>query len=328
MSDDTTPGGPHPSGRFVLRIEPDLHGELRAAARAASLSLNEYCARKLASPGAPSDPEATAVVGRAGRILGESLIGVVAFGSWVRGENRAASDFDALLITGASVPITRELYRWWDREPALRWHGHQVAPLFVRLPPEGAVPSGMWAEAATDGLVLYERGWLVSERLAGIRRMIAAGRISRRLLHAQPYWVLRNAELAEDYLRRARLRLWALDVLFAGEGWPDVVREAQEIVELTLKGLLRRCGVDPPRVHDVSGILIAEKDRLPSGLAGKVGELAAASRLLRRDRELAFYGAEDLTPSGFYSRADAEAALAAARRTVEVVYPYVVEGED
>ena len=189
MSNDTASGRPPPSGRFVLRIEPGLHAALRAAARAASLSLNEYCARKLASPGAPADPEATALVGRADWLLGESLVGVVAFGSWVRGENRAASDFDALLIAGESVPITRELYRRWDREPALYWHGREVAPHFVRLPAEGAVPSGMWAEAATDGLVLYERGWLVSERLAEIRRMIAAGRISRRLLHAQPYWV-------------------------------------------------------------------------------------------------------------------------------------------
>ena len=173
----------------MLRIEPGLHSALRAAARAASLSLNEYCARKLASPGAPADPEATALVGRAGRILGESLIGVVAFGSWVRGESRAASDFDALLIAGKSVPITRELYRRWDHEPALYWHGREVAPHFVHVPSQGAVPSGMWAEAATDGVVLYERDWSVSERLAGIRRMIAAGRISRRRLHAQPYWV-------------------------------------------------------------------------------------------------------------------------------------------
>lgn len=29
------------------------------------------------------------------------------------------------------------------------------------------------------------------------------------------------------------------------------------------------------------------------------------SKELRRDRELAFYGAEDLTPSTFYERADA-----------------------
>lgn len=138
--------------------------------------------------------------------------------------------------------------------------------------------------------------------------------------------MMRNVELAEDYLRRAKLRLKALDVLFEGEGWPDVVRESQEILELALKGLLRWCGVDPPRVHDVSGVLLAEKDRLPEDLIGEAEALAAASRHLRRDRELAFYGAEDLTPTGFYSKEDAEAARAAARRTVEAVYPHVIGG--
>ena len=138
--------------------------------------------------------------------------------------------------------------------------------------------------------------------------------------------MMRNVELAEDYLRRANLRLKALDVLFEGEGWPDVVRESQEILELALKGLLRWCGVDPPRVHDVSGVLLAEKDRLPAELIVEAEALAAASRHLRRDRELAFYGAEDLTPTGFYSREDAEAARAAARRTVAAVYPHVIGG--
>ncbi|MCY3700296.1 MAG: toxin-antitoxin system HicB family antitoxin [Gemmatimonadetes bacterium] len=188
MSYDTT-GKSDPSGRFVLRIDPGLHGALRTAARAASLSLNEYCARKLASPGAAPDPEASALIERAARLLGESLIGVVAFGSWVRGESGAASDFDVLLIAEERLPITRELYGRWDREPVLHWRGHEVEPHFVHLPPEGAVPSGTWAEAATDGRVLHERGWSVSERLADIRRMISAGRISRRLLHGQPYWV-------------------------------------------------------------------------------------------------------------------------------------------
>ena len=138
---------------------------------------------------------------------------------------------------------------------------------------------------------------------------------------------MRNVELAGDYLRRAKLRLKILDVLFEGEGWPDVVRESQEILELALKGLLRWCGVDPPRVHDVSGVLLAEKERLPADLIGEVEALAAASRHLRRDRELAFYGAEDLTPTDFYSRSDAEDARTAARRTVDVVYPHVVGGE-
>ncbi len=189
MSHDTKSEASDPSGRFVLRIDPGLHGALRTAARAASMSLNEYCARKLASPGARPDPEASALIERAARLLGESLVGVVAFGSRVRREGGATSDFDVLLITEQRFPITRELYARWDGEPVLHWRGHEVEPHFVHLPPEGAVPSGTWAEVATDGLVLHERGWSVSERLADIRRMISAGLISRRLLHGQPYWV-------------------------------------------------------------------------------------------------------------------------------------------
>ena len=57
---------------------------------------------------------------------------------------------------------------------------------------------------------------------------------------------MKNTGLARDYLRRARIRVTALDVLFDGESWADVVRESQEVVELALKGLLRSCGIDPP----------------------------------------------------------------------------------
>jgi HEPN domain-containing protein len=136
---------------------------------------------------------------------------------------------------------------------------------------------------------------------------------------------MRNLALAHDYLRRAHVRLRALAVLHEGESWPDVVREAQEVVELTLKALLRASGVDAPRVHDVSPLLEQERSRLPDGLAPFVDELAFASKQLRRDRELAFYGAEDLTPGDFYTRVDADRALAAARRVVELVARHVPE---
>ncbi|MFC1661709.1 HEPN domain-containing protein [Gemmatimonadota bacterium] len=134
---------------------------------------------------------------------------------------------------------------------------------------------------------------------------------------------MKNAELAEDHLRRAEIRLRALDVLYEGESWADVVRESQEVVELTLKGLLRACGIDPPRVHDVSEVLLAEQRTLPPSLSENVQTLARISRDLRRDRELAFSGADDLTPSGFYSPEDAKKARDGARRTVELVRPYV-----
>ena len=135
---------------------------------------------------------------------------------------------------------------------------------------------------------------------------------------------MRNRTLAADYVRRAAIRLRAIDVLYEAESWADVVRESQEVVELALKGLLRAVGVDPPRVHDVAQVLEAERNRLPAVLAPDVEILAATSRDLRRDRELAFYGAEDLTPSDFYREPDAAEARTAARLVVEKVRPHVL----
>ena len=136
---------------------------------------------------------------------------------------------------------------------------------------------------------------------------------------------MRNRDLAADHLRRASARLRALDVLFEAGSWADVVRESQEVVELTLKGLLRACGVEPPRIHDVADVLLAERDRLPAALGSHVERLASISRTLRRDRELAFYGAEDLTPSSFYRESDAVIARDSARDVVAVVRPHVTE---
>jgi hypothetical protein len=130
---------------------------------------------------------------------------------------------------------------------------------------------------------------------------------------------MRPRKLSADYLRRAEIRLRALDVLLEAGSWADVVRESQEVVELALKGLLQACGVEPPRIHDLSDVLREEEPRLPEGLRPHVTRLAAISRTLRRDRELAFYGAEDVTPSDFYTRADAEEARQGAQLTVQLV---------
>lgn len=134
---------------------------------------------------------------------------------------------------------------------------------------------------------------------------------------------MQNRDLAADYVHRAEVRLKALDVLAEAESWADVVRESQEIVELALKGLLRACGIDPPRIHDVSDVLTVEGERLPEAVREELDRLTEVSRQLRRDRELAFYGAEDLTPTGFYSKEDAERARRGARDVVRVVRPHV-----
>ena len=107
-------------------------------------------------------------------------------------------------------------------------------------------------------------------------------------------------------------------MLLAEEAYSDVVREAQEIVELALKGMLRQVGVEAPRWHDVGSILREHRGRLPDAVAAEVDALAAISAELRKDRELSFYGDIDFIPTEHYSRDDAERALAGAPRVVSV----------
>jgi hypothetical protein len=179
----------HPSGRFLLRLTPGLHAMLRSAAREAGLSLNDYCARKLAAPIGSLDGlrGGGAAVERAADLFGDDLVGVVAFGSWARGEAVASSDVDVLVVVERSAPLTRALYRRWDEKP-LTWDGREVEPHFVRLSASDAPATGLWAEAAIDGMVLFERGARLSQRLAEVRRAIVEGRLVRRLAHGQPYW--------------------------------------------------------------------------------------------------------------------------------------------
>jgi predicted nucleotidyltransferase len=177
------------SGRFVLRIGPGLHAALRAAARDAGVSLNDYCARKLGLPSGPLAAAAPAgdAVARAAGLFGERLLGVVAYGSWARGEAGPGSDVDLLVVLDDRVALTRALYADWDAAP-LTWGGRPVEAHFVHLPPAAETVAGLWAEVALDGIVLFERGLRLSARLAAIRRDVAAGRIVRREAHGQPYW--------------------------------------------------------------------------------------------------------------------------------------------
>lgn len=189
MASIKSPAGAPASGRFLLRLDPALHAALREEAEARGLSLNGYCARKLATACEPLEGGLAEAVERSLAVFGEGLVGVVVYGSWARGEAAVGSDVDLLVVVESDLPITRELYRRWDGLPPQHIEGHRIEPHFVHLvEPEGRV-TGTWAEAAVDGLVLYERDHKLSRRLAALRRRIADGEIERRWVHGQPYWV-------------------------------------------------------------------------------------------------------------------------------------------
>jgi hypothetical protein len=178
------------SGRFLLRIDPGLHGALRRAASASGQSLNEYCVRKLAAPVGELSAfaSAAAAVTRAAAMAGDALVGVVAFGSWARSELHDASDIDLLVVVDRSLELSRSVYRRWDEKPVV-WNGRRVEPHFVTTPERSAPAVGLWAEAAVDGIVLFARDLELQRSLAAIRRDLIEGRVIRKTIHGQPYWV-------------------------------------------------------------------------------------------------------------------------------------------
>ncbi len=130
---------------------------------------------------------------------------------------------------------------------------------------------------------------------------------------------MKNKSLVEDYIVRSQSRLKAIESLYGDKNWADVVRESQEVVELILKAVLRHSNIDPPRTHDVSQVLKENKALLPEPIRKNLAEITKISKSLRKDRELSFYGSEDLTPSEFYEQSDADEAKGWARFLVELV---------
>ena len=114
-----------------------------------------------------------------------------------------------------------------------------------------------------------------------------------------------SEDLARSYLVKARARLKALAVLRDEGDHSDVIREAQELVELALKAMLRAAGVEPPKFHDVGSLLVEHRARFRPEVGARLDRAAEISRRLRRDRELAFYGDIDFVPTEQYSAADA-----------------------
>jgi predicted nucleotidyltransferase len=183
---------PPASGRFVLRLDRRLHDVLRRDASLAGASLNDWCSRTLAAPGA-GGIDTAGVVLEIRAWLGDDLEGVVLHGSFARGDHGAGSDIDLLAAVRSHRPITRDLYREWEGRAAA-WNGRPVDLHIVHLPAAGDVVTGSWAEAAVCGIVLYDRNLAVARRLIGIRERIAAGRLLRRMSQGQPYWIDGDAD--------------------------------------------------------------------------------------------------------------------------------------
>lgn len=138
---------------------------------------------------------------------------------------------------------------------------------------------------------------------------------------------MNNLSLAQSYLTKAKKRLKILGILLEETAYSDVIREAQEIVELALKGMLRQVGIEPPKWHDVGQIIVQYRSRFPQSAAVQVERLAKISAWLRKEREFSFYGDIDFIPTEQYTAEEAHQAIRDAQFVVSIA-EQVIPGPD
>jgi HEPN domain-containing protein len=128
---------------------------------------------------------------------------------------------------------------------------------------------------------------------------------------------LRLLKIARSYLRQAEARLKYAQDSYKEGNYPYSVRLSQECVELCLKAVLKAVGVEYPRVHDVSDVLLDFKNRFPEWFQKELNYLSESSKVLAKKREPSFYGIEEdvLAPEEVMDEEDARDAVDRAVKT-------------
>jgi len=133
--------------------------------------------------------------------------------------------------------------------------------------------------------------------------------------------------LASAYLRQAYSRLKDAKDALNDKNYPYALRLSQEAVELSLKASLRLVGIEYPKVHDVSDILLDVGDRFPKWFMSELRFLAKASYILASKREIAFYGGEEelLSPDELIDRNEGKEAVEMAEKVYTLCKKFLDE---
>lgn len=186
------------SGKFVLRVPAELHKRLSLEASKKGVSLNQLCIAVLSSPPVPQEPDLAESLGS--EILpqlkdrfGEKLLGLIAFGSRIKGEATEASDVDFLIVLSRDIAVSRELYSWWDDNVHLN-SNLTVNPHFVAYPDDVYQASGLWFEIAQAHRIIFQQARKMDDLMAELMTLISKGIIRRHWSNGHPYWIWRKNE--------------------------------------------------------------------------------------------------------------------------------------
>jgi len=128
--------------------------------------------------------------------LGADLVAVVLFGSQAQGEADANSDWDLLLLA------RRLPEKPWQRHVQLKrllpeaWRGR--VSLLAKTPAEfeSHLPA-LYLDIALDGVVLYDTGNYMAQRLAYLRELLARRGLRRERVGREMTWRWQHAPSAD-----------------------------------------------------------------------------------------------------------------------------------
>lgn len=173
------------SGKFVLRISPEMHALLKCEAEENNLSLNQLINKKLFEN---KSEKYESIL----KLFKHNLLGIVLFGSYVRGEPRKSSDIDLLIVLAKEIEIKRSLYHLWDDKIEHKM-GSIYSPQFTHLPKDYNSISSLWLEVGLEGEIAYDPLGVIKKEIFKIKSEISSGKYRRKLTHGHPYWIKKES---------------------------------------------------------------------------------------------------------------------------------------
>jgi len=125
-------------------------------------------------------------------------------------------------------------------------------------------------------------------------------------------------DYAKALLDEAQVRLEAAKIFLERGKYSYVVRQSQECVELSLKSILRVAGIEYPKQHEVSDLLLEKSELYPPWLVQELQDISRTSKELMMKRMPSMYGEETIgkPPKSLFNHEDAESSI----RSAEHVY--------
>lgn len=180
------------SGKFVLRLDPEMHKRLRHLALASQQSLNTTCVQLLKSAlqnqeTSGPDPRLESLTQKIKKVFKNDLIGIVLFGSALKKETFATSDIDLLIVMDSKFNLSRQVYQKWDAKIDDQ-KNPIINPHFVNLPHEKHI-SSLWLEVAKNHKIIWQKNKKLNLTLKEIQDSIFSGKVKTQKSHGHPYWV-------------------------------------------------------------------------------------------------------------------------------------------